>query len=379
MTRRAIAVLIAGAVLGGALPLAAEPQNIITIQRIDITRLPEIEVYLTVTDAKGNSVLGLTDLEVSVGLDAADQKIASLTSAITGGESLAVALLFDRSGSMKSALDQTVDAAVQFIRRLSVDDQMAVVSFDDQVRVESGFSGDQAALAAAVRSITPGKDTALFDALRAALELFKNVTTRRQAILVLSDGKDTRSRAKSDDVLVEAQAQGVAIFALGLGAAVDETVLRRFSDATGGAVLKASRPEELLLLYQRIADQLKNQYRLTFTSTFGGDEKWHALRVQVKGGGGAPAAAEREFISSFGPGISRDLLSGAERREEKHDVLMDAAVGAAGGLVLGLLLLALLRLARRDLEFRPVLVAAIILIFVLLGGVVGIVLKELGP
>jgi pSer/pThr/pTyr-binding forkhead associated (FHA) protein len=50
---------------------------------------------------------------------------------------------------------------------------------------------------------------------------------------------------------------------------VNEAALRRLADETGGTVLKASRPEELLLLYQKIADQLKNQYLLRFTSTFG--------------------------------------------------------------------------------------------------------------
>jgi VWFA-related protein len=376
--RRAVAAAIAVAVLGGSLLLAGDPQRVITVQRIDVTRLPDITVYLTVTDAKGGSVLGLTALEVSVALDGTAQPLASLTSAIAGGESLAVALLFDRSGSMKSALDQAKDAAVQFIRRLSVADQMAIVSFDDKVRIDSGFSTDRAALEGAVRSIAAGQDTALVDALRAALGLFKGVTTRRQAILVLSDGKDTRSQARADEVLAEAKAQGVAVFALGLGPAVDEAALDRFASPTGGAVLKAAQPGELLRLYQRIADQLTNQYRLTFASTFGGDEKWHTLRVGVQGGDGAPAAAEREFISSLGPGVSRDVLSGAERREEGAGVLRDAALGAAGGFVLGLLLLVALRVVRRDAEFRPSLAAAIVIIFALLGGIIGIVVKELG-
>jgi len=373
-----IAVVLAGAVLT-AVPLrSAESPQVVTVQRIDVTRLPTIEVYLTVTDAKGKSILGLTDLEISVALDDASQKITSLSSAITGGESLAVALLFDRSGSMKSALDQTKEAAVQFIRRLSVGDKMAIISFDDKVRVESPFTTDRTALAGAIGAMAPGNDTALFDALGTALELFTGVDTRRQAILVLSDGKDTKSRAKAEAVLDKAKTQGVAVFGLALGDSVDLAGLDRFAGPTGGTVLKASRPEELLLMYQRIADQLNNQYHLAFTSSFGGDEKWHSLRIRIKGGDGTAGSAGRDFISSLGPGVSRDILSGAERREEKHGILMEAAVGAMGGLVLGLLLLVLLRLLRRDLEFRPVLVIAIIIVFVLLGSVVAIVVKELG-
>ena len=279
---------------------------------------------------------------------------------------------------MKKALDQTKDAATQFLKRLSIEGTMAVVSFDDKVRVEAAFTADRTTLQAAIRGLTPGNDTALYDAIRTALDLFKAVATKRQAILVLSDGKDTRSKATSDEALAEAKKQGVPIFSLALGDLVDEAALRRLADETGGTVLKASRPEELLLLYQKIADQLKNQYLLRFTSTFGRDDRWHRLRVQVASAGEAAAEGQREFISSFGIGVSRDVISGIERREEKHDVLIYAALGALGGLILSLLLLALLRLVRRDLTFRPVLVVGIVVLLLLLGGIVGVLIKELG-
>jgi VWFA-related protein len=378
MKTRGWAGLLAAAALTLVLPLTGAPQKTVTLQRVDLTRLPDIDVYLTITDAKGNSVLGLTELEVSFGLDDAPQKIGVLTSALAGGEFLAVALLFDRSGSMKKALDQTKDAAEQFLRRLSVDDRMAVVGFDDKVRVEAAFTADRTALQTAIRGLAPGNDTALYDAIRTALDLFKDVGTKRQVILVLSDGKDTRSKAKVDEALAEAKKQSVPIFALALGDAVDETTLRRLADETGGTVLKASRPEELLLLYQKIADQLKNQYLLRFTSTFGRDDRWHTLRVQVASAGDTAAVGQREFISSFGLGVSRDVINGIERREEKRDVLVYAALGALGGLILSLLLLALLRLVRRDLTFRPVLVIGIIVLLLLLGGIVGVLIKELG-
>jgi uncharacterized membrane protein YqjE len=72
------------------------------------------------------------------------------------------------------------------------------------------------------------------------------------------------------------------------------------------------------------------------------------------------------------------VINGIERREEKRDVLVYAALGALGGLILSLLLLALLRLVRRDLTFRPVLVIGIIVLLLLLGGIVGVLIKELG-
>ena len=60
MRTRGWAGLLAATALALVLPLEGAPQKTVTLQRVDVTRLPDIEVYLTVTDANGNSVLGLT-------------------------------------------------------------------------------------------------------------------------------------------------------------------------------------------------------------------------------------------------------------------------------------------------------------------------------
>ena len=83
-------------------------------------------------------------------MDDAPQKISSLKSALEGGEYLAIALLFDRSGSMKKALEQTKEAGLAFLKRMSEEDQIAVISFDDTVRVDDNFSKDRALLENAI-------------------------------------------------------------------------------------------------------------------------------------------------------------------------------------------------------------------------------------
>ena len=60
-------VLFAAAIVVGV-ALDAASEKAVTLQRVDVTRLPAVEVYLTVTDPKGDSVLGLTDAELSVSI-----------------------------------------------------------------------------------------------------------------------------------------------------------------------------------------------------------------------------------------------------------------------------------------------------------------------
>jgi VWFA-related protein len=367
------------AVLAGSMIAASSPlQNTVTLQRIDLTGLPEVVLYLTVTDAKGDSVLGLTDREMSVVVDGTAEKIASLRSALTGGEHLAVALLFDRSGSMASALARAREAAVGFLKRLSSDDRLAVISFDDKVRVDAPFSGDQAALESAIAGISMGADTALYDAIHTALGLLQGTGTKRLAILILSDGKDTKSALKREAVLAEAKAAGVPLFTLGLGDGVNSPELGLLASETGGSYEKAARPEDLLELYQRIAERLKNQYVVSFRASSGADSLWHKLKVRVDDPRGASESVPREYIASQGPGVSRDMVSGIERKAEEKGLLGAGGLGALIGLAAGMLLFLLVRLLRPEAPLRPLLAAGMVILAGILGGIVGLVLKAVG-
>jgi|GEM_PF-1277784 len=348
----------------------------VTLQRIDVSALPDVRLYFSVNDAAGNSVLGLTDRELAVLCDGTAQKITSLQSALQGGESLAVALLFDRSGSMKAALDRTKDAAVGFIRRLSVDDRVAVVSFDDQVKVEAPLSADKAAAERAVRGIPLGQDTVLYEAIEEALGLFENVATKRQAIIVLSDGIDTKSRRKLEDVIASAKTHSVPLYALSQGAKVKRDVLTSLAVETGGLFFEADRPEDLLALYQKIGEQLQNQYILVFRPAFGVDEMWHKLEIRHAPAAGPPSSVMREFIASTGPGVSASTVGRLERRLRERDLTLWAGGGAAVGLLLGLLLVTLLKTLRPDLRLGLGAWLGVLILTLILGGLVGVILQS---
>ncbi len=376
MKPRVVAVaLVIATCLSGA-PVLSAPARTVALQRVDLSRLPAVEVFATVTDERGQSVLGLTDREVSVAIDAVPQVVTSFASAMSGGEHLSVALLFDRSGSMKTAIGRTKAAALEFVRRLSRDDRLAVVSFDDAVRVDSAFSSDRAALESAIQGIATGTDTALYDAIRQALDLLASERTKRQAIVVLSDGRDTKSTRPADEVLAAAKNAGVPIYTFGLGDAVNAAVLARVATETGGTSATAREPDELRLLYQRIADELSNQYILAFTSSFGEDGAWRRLRIDLHDATGRVAFAERPFIATRGPGVSRELLSGFERRAERRTLGLEAAPWGAAGLGGGVLLLLLLRLVRRDVFVRSWLAIGIVILSGALGGIAGVVVKS---
>jgi hypothetical protein len=254
---------------------------------------------------------------------------------------------------------------------MSERDRISLVTFDDHVQVNAGFSDDKERIKKAVNGIRLGKDTALYDGVAESLKLFQNVNTKRQALVVLSDGKDNRSRTAKENILDEAQKEKISLFTIGLGDDVEERALSRLADETGGAFFKAAQAGDLLRLYQTIADQLNNQYKLIFTSSFGKDDSWHTLKMIYRDPSGSEFNASRSFITTTGPGVARGSLSKAEQESEQNQIILAAGIGTLLGLILALTILIIIKTARPDTEFRAGYIIGIILSAGIFGGIMG--------
>ncbi|MGB7296193.1 MAG: VWA domain-containing protein [Candidatus Aminicenantales bacterium] len=333
-----------------ALPLLPAPGRIL-VQRLDVSSLPVITVFLTILDDADKGILGIAGEEVEVRIDGAAQTVSSLRSALEGGEYLAVVLAFDRSGSMRKALEETKQAALNFLKRMSADDRVAVVSFDDTVRVDSDLSVDRDVIENAIKGIDLGRDTVLYEAIRKGLEILEKDVTPRKALIMLSDGKDTRSKLSRSEVLSLARDKAVPLFTIGLGSGIDEVCLTELSSGTGGTFLRAAGPQDLLRLYQIIAEQLRNQYILTFSSSFGRDEVWHELELSFRDPTGTTAVWSRRFLATTNPGVSRGALSRYLGGPERHGLAIAGGLGALAGFCLALFIMLVIRLARRNEHF----------------------------
>ncbi len=356
--------------------LKSQPKRI-NIQRLNLTKLPEIHCYFTITDESDKYYLGLSPDQLEITIDGVLQENIKLISAIDGGEYLAVALLFDRSGSMTSAFDLTKKAAIDFVQRMSIHDEIAVISFDDIVRVDAPFTTDKILIENSIYGISMGKNTALYDAVKEAISLFENIGTNRQAVVIFSDGMDTRSKSSGENVFKDAQTANIPLYFIGLGEKVDESNLKEFSEGTGGHFFRAATPEEILLLYQKIAEQLQNQYNLTFPSTFGEDEEWHTMNITFKEMSGDVFSIQRKYQATKGPGVSRDVVAGFERQNKTETFLISIGIGVFAGFFFGLLIVVILKLTRPDIPTFSLLIVGVILCTMLLGGILGVFAKIL--
>lgn len=153
-----------------------------------------VTVPVIVSDRGGRYVPDLKAEEFSLFEDGAEQKVAFFA---TVSEPFHVVLMLDTSASASTEkLSQVQQAAVAFVNQLQAGDRVKVISFDDQVRDLCDFTGDQAALASAIRSTRPGKGTRLYDAFDRAFRALGRVRGRK-AVVMFTDGVDFHSERRT--------------------------------------------------------------------------------------------------------------------------------------------------------------------------------------
>lgn len=300
-------VRLAAALLLLLIPSVCLAGVFLSLNQINIERFPEINIYLTVADERGTPLKGLGLNNFKVQEDGSTVQVKGVFPLEKGDEPLSVVLAIDRSGSMRGQpIKDALQAAKDFIKEMRAFDRVGLVSFDDRVTVISRPNADKGPLMKAIDKIKVGKDTALNDAVMKSLQLLSPFTGRR-AVIVLTDGKENRSKATREETIKEAVRLGIPLITVGLGNEVDADALDAMADGSGGRSFFAQASSELSGLYQAIARQLINQYRVSLQSRKTLDNGWHRLRVELKTPKGK-AQVERLYLATLKPVLPTGAL-----------------------------------------------------------------------
>src|SRR5262245_28288387 len=152
-----------------------------------------INVTATVTDADGRFVGNLRKEDFAVFEDGKRQSISHFT---RDRVPVSLGILLDASGSMNN--DKLASAKAS-IRRLVFDlldkqDELFFVEFGYSARLTQGWTIDRTLIRHAIEDVSaPTGDTALYDAIALALPTAQEGRHAKKALLVISDGNDTRS------------------------------------------------------------------------------------------------------------------------------------------------------------------------------------------
>ena len=222
-----------------------------------------------------------------------------------------VVLLIDVSGSTRDAQGAIRRAALQFAQTLDPEDRVAIITFSDKPRLILNWTNDIERVETALESIYAKGRTVLNDALYVTFDdLLKDVDGKK-AVILLTDGVDTGSMVSYEETfdlavrseamiyvvskLDEYWAAAIAQRAAFLGRIgsvpkifTDDFIieakryLNRLAKQTGGKVLDARAFATLSDIYARVAEELKNQYYISYVpSNIVQDGRWRNIEVRA--------------------------------------------------------------------------------------------------
>ena len=237
----------------------------------------------TAIDRKGRPVTDLRREEFRVFEDGRPQRLHHFS---LGREARArLLVLVDASGSMTGRLKTASArmAVTQILAELEPQDEAALAGFDHRYFGLVPFTTDRQEILEAFEEIETFGSTGLHDGLdRAARDLASHGEGRR-AVVVITDGVDTASQNRPEDVIARSRALDVPIYAVTVVSPLDDAasprftgkerptaavagaqMLARYADHSGGAAFVVSDFGGLRAAAAKIAYELKHQYRLGY-------------------------------------------------------------------------------------------------------------------
>ena len=326
-----------------------------------------VTVTAAVTDRSGRAIRSLKASDFEIFEDGARQKITHFAAT---EEPFTVMLLLDISGSTRDEISLMKRAAKTFLDELRDEDRVGVIVFSREIEIISRLDDSRALAVSAIDRVgLPGAEngfqfssktgTSFYDALERAVEdrNFKQ-TEGRKAIVCMSDGVDSTSRARYNQAaLMVEKAEAVSYFLelntlepmieglikertdpgyinfsqsqidryyderdptspdrstprheitpfvrREMATALYEIArrdLRQLASRTGGRVYPVSALTDLAAIYKQVADDLRSQYSISYYPTNEAhDGRWRSIRVEVP----RPGVSVRARSGYWAPG-----------------------------------------------------------------------------
>ena len=261
-----------------------------------------VSVAAVVRDKKGRFVTDLSKTDFEVVEAGQRRDIVDFRAELNGPVKLAV--LMDVSGSMRMAqrTAEARQAADHVFANLTGKDEAPVFSFDTMLSEVQTFTSDRAKLQRAIGEVEkPYGQTSLYDAIAATARMVAAASKsgpkglpQRSAVVVITDGVDTRSRMAPAEVAAAASEIDVPVYILAVVASVDDpranvddpraaavaSNLQDLARGTGGDLFVSSAPAHASVAARQVIGELRHQYVLAFEAS--SRAGWKPLQVRTR-------------------------------------------------------------------------------------------------
>jgi len=314
---------------------AQEPQSFRFKSGVEL-----INVTATVADASGRFVPGLRQEDFTVYED--DQPV-QVTHFSAERVPVSLGIAVDTSGSMGGTkIQEAQDALDRFLYDLlDRQDEIFLYRFSNSPVLVQDWTTDRQLLSRALGRLYANGGTAMYDCVAEAIPIAMRGRNQKKSLLVISDGNDTSSRTRIDDLKQRIRESEVLVYAIGIDGSgepayqpgiptappprppapvpfpvpgrpggrpgsyppppsggsqpkggwsrssgdsdrVNVTALRDMTDDSGGRTEIIRDARDLNPSTAGIADELSKQYYLGYASLGKKDGRWHSIRVEVR-------------------------------------------------------------------------------------------------
>ena len=213
---------------------------------------------------------------------------------------LSLGIVFDVSGSMKEKLSIARDAAVAFLKTGSPEDEYFLAEFSAKPSIAQAFTTDISRLQNNLIFTEAKGMTALYDAVYLAIDKAQNGSEPKKVIVIFTDGEDRDSYYTHEELLEKIRQSDVQVFMIAI---LDPDLsdeggffgvfkskrhkvkkkIEEIAENTGGKVYFPKKIQELEDVFQQIALELRNQYRLAYiTHNPLKNGSWRTITVEVR-------------------------------------------------------------------------------------------------
>jgi Ca-activated chloride channel family protein len=294
-------------------PRAAQTQK---DEEVETVSTALVTVPVRVSDRAGRFLTDLRREDFHVFEDNVEQEINFFE---TADKPFTVALLLDMSDSARFKREEIQAAARAFVAQLHAGDRVLVAAFDKNVSLLTDATGDRQVLYTAINRTRTGSGTSLHDAIQEIVGRRLRLVSGRKAVVILTDGIDTASRASQAAAVAAADATDALVYTVQYDVVGDvsgipvETAtrgdstagvvtsrgeslttayrratlfLQMLADRTGGRYYVADNVSRLSESFARIAEELRQQYSLGYyPRNRAGEGKRRKIKVTVSAPG----------------------------------------------------------------------------------------------
>lgn len=268
---------------------------------------------VTVTDRRGRAVAGFTPHDFMVYEDSKPQDIAFFTDE---RRPTSWGLVLDRSGSMGGMMREVYNAALHSIKAATRQDDVFVITFNQEAAVVQDFTTDRSQLLKVSRRLKAGGNTALYDAIALAVEHIKAGKHRKKVLVVVTDGEENASHVRFGELLDRIRDSEVLVYTVGFFRTYTSNLslpelrtreeLQHLAEQTGALAYFPRSMEQCDRVCRDIALKVSQQYSLGYyPKNTSWDGRWREIMVMPARREAVTVRARKGYFASNQPGLAK--------------------------------------------------------------------------